>query len=330
MFNIGIVKKGQLTPGNLVGFLNSRKFIAIDLYNCLDDLPQAQIDEIQERMLRRFRLQNGVLKCTQARRFDDFDQLSLPVITAAFSTEQPIRVHDIGASDGRASCGLFDHLNHLYGERLNFSASDYAPYLYVLRRMQSARRIVIDDQHQVLQIIMPPFVFIVFRAKSIKFAPLYDLVRIIVSSLYARPLVEDYRAGHPAVERTRLELVCRECRAYISERNNFHFDRYDVLSGPTECFDVIRAMNVLNFTYFSKTQLRRALQNIVESLSEGGLLITGSNTERGTIVDGGIYKKMKNHMEMVEISGSGSKVDALISDIVGCTDYGKTKWPIQC
>ncbi len=320
MFNLGIVKKEQLTPANLVGFFNSRKFIALDLYNCLDDLPQAQIDEIQERMLRRFRLQNGALKCTQARRFDDFDLLSVPVITTAFPTEQPIRVHDIGASDGRASCGLYDHLNRLYGERLRFSASDYAPYLYVLKRTQSRSRIIIDDQQNVLQIIMPPFVLIVFRAKSIKFAPLYDLVRFIATAIYVHPLLEEYRTGHPDIERTRLELLCRECRAYISKQNNFRFDSYDVLSGPTECFSVIRAMNVLNFTYFSETQLKSALKNIIESLNEGGLFITGSNLEPGTIVNGGIYKKVKNHMEIVEISGMGSKVDALISEIPDKSD----------
>ncbi len=103
MFKMGLFKKEQLTPANLAGFPNSHKFIALDLYNALDDLPWAEIDQIQERMLHWFRLQNGVLKRTHARRFVEFDRLSLSAIAANFSSGQNLRVHDIGASDGRFS-----------------------------------------------------------------------------------------------------------------------------------------------------------------------------------------------------------------------------------
>ena len=131
MFKFGIFKKEQLT---LNGFVNGRKFIALDLYNSLDDLPQSERDKIQERMLGRFSVQNGSYKYTHARRFDDFDKLSISAIGATFPAEQRIRVHDLGASDGRTSCDLYDHLNRVYGEHLDFLASDYAPYLYVLKK----------------------------------------------------------------------------------------------------------------------------------------------------------------------------------------------------
>jgi hypothetical protein len=313
MFKLGIFKKEQLTPDNLEGLRNSRKLIALDLYNSLGDLPPVEIDKIQERMLRWFRLQNGVLKFTHARRFDDFDRLSLSVIAANFSTGQDIRVHDIGASDGRSSCGLYDDLNCLYGERLDFLASDYAPYLYVLKRAQGTSRLIIDDRKHALQIITPPFVFSVVRPESIKLYPLNYLIQRLVTSFYVRPLLQDYKAGRPGIERTKLELLCQECRAHIGKQNNFRFDSYDVLSGPNGRFDIIRAMNVLNYSYFPEAQLRNAVENIIESLSEGGLLITGSNMEQGTTVNGGIYKKTKNRMERIEISGNGSKVDALIA-----------------
>ncbi len=320
MFKLGVFKKEQLTPDRLARILNSRTFIALDLYNSLDDLPPAEIDKIQERMLRWFRLRNGVQKRTYARRFDDFDRVSLPIIAANFPIRQDVRVHDIGASDGRSSCGLYEHLNHLFGERLHFLASDYASYLYVLKRAQGASRLIIDDQHDVLQIITPPFVFIVHHAESRRLDPLNYLIRLLVTAFYARPLLEGYKSGSPGIERTRLELLCRECRAYINQQNNFRFDSYDVLSGPTERFDVVRAMNVLNYDYFPEAQLRSAVQNVIQSLGEGGLFITGSNVEPGTMVDGGIYKKTKNRMERIEMSGKGSPVDALISEGSGSSD----------
>jgi hypothetical protein len=320
MFKLGIYKKEQLTPESLAIIFNSRTFIALDLYNSLDDLPEAEIDAVQERMLRWFRLRNGIQKRTYARRFDDFDRLSVSSIAANFPTRQDIRVHDIGASDGRTSCGLYEPLNRMYGERIHFLASDYAPYLYVLKRVQGASRLIIDDRLHVLQIVTPPFVFIVHHLESRRLDPLSYLLRLLVTALYARPLLEGYKAGRPSIERTRLELLCQECRACISQQNNFRFDSYDVLSGPTEPFDIIRAMNLLNHGYFSEAQLRNAVRNVIQSLSEGGLFIIGSNAEPGTMVDGGIYKKTKSRMERIAISGKGSQIDALISDVGAFTE----------
>jgi CheR methyltransferase, SAM binding domain len=316
MFKLGIFKNEQLTPDHLQGFVNSRKFIALDLYNSLDGLPPAEIDEIQERMLRWFRVHNGVLKCTYARRFDDFDRLSVSAISAYFPTSQIIRVHDIGVSDGRTSCDLYDHLNRLYGGRLDFLASDYAPFLYVLKRTHGRNRLIVDDQQHVLQIVTPPFVFIVVgRRERITPYPLNALIRHLVTVLYARPLLEHYKTGSPDIQRTRIEIFGRACRAYMSKQDNFRFDAYDVFSGSTERFDIIRAMNVLNYSYFSEPQLIQAAENIVHSLKEGGLFITGSNDEPGTVVNGGIYGETKGRLQRIDTSGKGSEIDALISAV---------------
>jgi hypothetical protein len=57
------------------------------------------------------------------------------------------------------------------------------------------------------------------------------------------------------------------------------------------------------------------VKNVVQSLREGGLFITGSNAGAGTVVNGAIYKKTQTGMARIEVSGSGSPVDELISDI---------------
>jgi hypothetical protein len=314
MFKLGIFKNEQLTPDHLEGFVNSRKFIALDLYNSLDGLPPAEIDKIQERMLRRFRVHNGVLKRTYARRFDDFDRVTVSAIAAQFPTSRIVRVHDIGVSDGRTSCDLYDHLNRLYGERLDFRASDYAPFLYVLKRTRGTNRLIVDDQQNVLQIVTPPFVFIElgWRERIMPY-PLNFLIRHLVRVLYARPLLERYKAGSPDIQRTKIELCGRSCRAYVSKQNNFRFDAYDVFSVSTERFDIIRAMNILNYSYFSEPQLIQAAQNIAHSLKEGGLFITGSNDEQGTVVNGGIYRETNGRLQRISTSGKGSEIDALIS-----------------
>lgn len=335
MFKLGLFKKEQLTPANLgshhemefkmrhlYGFFKSRKVIALDLYNSLDDLSPAESDRIQGRMLARFSLDNGTLKYTHSQRFADFDQLTLKRIRATFPAAP--RVHDIGASDGRTSCDLYDGLSTLYDGSVEFLASDYAPYLYILKIAESPKRLIVDAKDRLLQIITPPFVFNVVRPESVKLYPLNHLIRYFATIFYVQPLLKAYKAGMPDIERTQLALLYRKCRQYIAERENFSFDRYDVLSGPTERFDVIRAMNVLNYSYFPETQLKMAVKNIVLSLNEGGLLVTGSNVERGTTVNGAIYRKAGDRMERLDTSGKGSQVDALIATngINGLIDEG--------
>jgi hypothetical protein len=158
-------------------------------------------------------------------------------------------------------------------------------------------------------------VFIVVRPESIKLYPLNHAVRYFVTKFYAQPLLNAYKAGRPGIERTRLELLSRKCREYVAEKKTFEFDSYDVLSGPRGCFDVIRAMNVLNYSYFPEAQLKQAVENIRLSLNEGGLLVTGSNVEAGTVVNGGIYRKNGTRMELLAQSGDGSQVDALIRSV---------------
>ena len=162
------------------------------------------------------------------------------------------------------------------------------------------------------QIITPLFVFIVVRPESEMLYPLNHLIRYLAAVFYVRPLIKNHKSERPDIERTRLDLLCRKCREYVSEKKNFHFESYDMLKGPKGGFEIIRAMNVLNHSYFSREDLKKAIANIAASLNDGDLLITGSNVEAGTAVNGGVYKKLGNHLEVVEASGAGSQVDDFI------------------
>lgn len=315
LFKLGIVSREQLTTDHLEGLLNRHKSIALDLYNGLDGLPEDEVNKIQERALSWFRVQNGVLKNSRAHRFDTFDRLSFSVIAENYSSHQEVRVHDVGASDGRASCVLYDLLNHRFAERLHFMATDSTPCLSVLKQARGQSRVIVDDQQNVLQVIMPPFVLIVIRRPTSKRQYFLNPMIHLVMFFYARPVLRSYRSGSPKVQQTRLELLCPQCRSLIRQRQNFRFGAYDVLSGPTERFEVVRAMNVLNRSYFSEIQLTKALEHIFESLPESGLFITGSNDGQETVVNGGIYKKTGNRLEKIETSGAGSPLDALISNL---------------
>lgn len=315
MFKFGIHKKEQLTPKHLDGFFNRRKFIAIDLYNSLDEYSPADRDRIQERMLCKFSNQNGTFRYTHARRFEDFDTLALGFIRSTFAPDQAIRVHDVGASDGRTSCDFYGTLSAIYTAQLSFLASDYAPFYYVVRRKGDRRRVILDNGDNVLQIVTPPFVFNIVHPENKYLYPVNHVLRHVVNSFYVRSLLRAYKRGDPNIDRTRIDLLCSECRANCASKDNFRFISYDIFSPPTGRFDVIRAMNVLNLVYFSEANLKKAISNIISSLNEGGLLVTGSNLEAGSVVNGGIYKKSGCRLEKLASAGSGSQVDDLIQSL---------------
>jgi len=315
MFKFGIHKKEQLTPDHLEGFFRVRKFIALDLYTALDNHPPHDRDRIQERMLCRFSNKNGTFKYTHARRFDDFDTFAITSVRSAFPPDKEIRVHDMGSSDGRTSCDFYDTLSGIYGPRLKFVGSDYVTFLHVVRRKSSTRRVIVDEREDVVQIITPPFVFNVIYPENKLLYPLNHFIRYFVNRWYVRPLMRAYKAGDPSVERTRIDLLCYQCRVNCASKQNFRFISYDIFSRPTEHFDVIRAMNLLNLSYFSREDLMKAIANVIASLDEGGLFITGSNLEAGTSVDGAIYKKSGGRLEKLGVSGNGSQVDDLIKAI---------------
>ena len=87
-------------------------------------------------------------------------------------------------------------------------------------------------------------------------------------------------------------------------------------------------MNVLNLVYFSETNLKKAISNIIACLNEGGVLVTGSNLEAGSMVNGGIYKKSGRRLEKLATSGSGSQVDNLIKT-VNAEDLGSSRRPLE-
>lgn len=92
----------------------------------------------------------------------------------------------------------------------------------------------------------------------------------------------------------------------------FRLGQHDLLQPFKEQACIIRAMNVLNPSYFSETEFAQVIRNLYEGLRENGLLITGSNQEAGTIVNGGIYQKNGNGFSKILNSGEGAPIESLL------------------
>lgn len=281
------------------------KTVSITLYDKILSEPNA--DELAERILLLFADERGAYKRTYAKRFEEFDQCVLVHLKNAFTNDKPLLFQDVGVSDGRTALDFFEKMSPLF-PNLRYVASDYNPKVYVLERRKC--KITISHTAKVLEILWLPFVFNTIKRESYKFYPLNYLIRLFIQFLVVSPLLRDYKRGK--VQAKELMLFAPRVLELAKIDSRFILKQYNILEPYKEQVDVIRAMNILNPTYFSETEFVKVISNIHAGLKEGGFLITGSNEEAGTLVHGGIYQKVGNCFQKIEQSGKGSPVDKLI------------------
>ena len=281
MIQFGITTLCQLKTANLYSRMGSRRHIDISLYNQTDD------PKLQERVLLNFAGSSGVYRRTYAHRFDRFDEQILRSIVSQLSFD-PCLVLDVGASDGRSSLNLYHSLRGLNLGGFHFTASDPQPRVLIVKRGRLS--IAIDSSADVLQIVWPPFVL---GCCGDGYRPINALVRRALREPVRR-LLNAY-LSYECSART-VSLQCPECRAIMAEHNDFSFISFDMFEPSKRRYDVIRAMNVLNASYFTTTEIKIAVDNLRSMLNEGGLLVTGRNTGPGSPVSGSIYQKVGGMM----------------------------------
>lgn len=319
MMKFGFYKKEQLTPEKLNGFFGKRQFIALDIYNQLNFFSPDEVSVLQERMLGRLSVANGTFKYTFFNRFEDFDALCIDRISKNFPIDvtKSISVHDVGVSDGRTAADFFVKLRGLYGDNIDFTASDFSPFFKVVKTKKSEWRLILDHQDTLIQIVAPPFVFNMVQPESAWVYPLNFLWRTVLEFFYAKPLIRRLRAQDKTIDISEFPVICSACQKW-QETEQFHFIQYDVMSCSAEQYDVVRVMNLLNVKYFSSDELKLALSNILDSLNVGGVLIVGSNWESGTVVNGAIYRKTQSGLEKLTQTGYGFFAEHLMSGFSSC------------
>ncbi len=91
-----------------------------------------------------------------------------------------------------------------------------------------------------------------------------------------------------------------------------HELEYDVLNTRTERkFTFIRAMNILNRVYFTQEEMLRALENILYTLKDEGILLAGRTSKNINHVT--FYRKVNSRLVILETINMGSDTDDLVS-----------------
>ncbi|MDA9389356.1 hypothetical protein WN73_01175 [Bradyrhizobium sp. CCBAU 45394] len=314
MLKHGICTLEQLDRSELGRFAETRRFFHrlcdIALYEALARRGGSGDEALQAAVLNLFPITNGAYKRTSRERFGTFDREVLSILARLFSSNAPLSVHDVAVSDGRTACDFYRVLSAHFSE-LEFLASDLCLRVTRLSFPKVRLSVVVDENDVPLQLVRPPFVLNLARTESWLY-PVNHLLRMFWRPR-AMAALEAARAGDGAVIRDHILLLCSEARKYLDSRANFHIKNYDIFSPPAGRYHVVRAMNVLNPSYFSPAQLTHAISNLRDSLHEGGVLVIGSNGEAGSTVHGGAYQRRDNQLVEIWSCGGGPPISSMLS-----------------
>ncbi|HTX86738.1 MAG TPA: class I SAM-dependent methyltransferase [Candidatus Nanoarchaeia archaeon] len=315
MYQSGIYNISQLSADlKTIPFI-ATKPVAIDLYAQTRQLNPEQRQAAEERILN-FAFSDGSYKKTHSRRFDDFDDQVIAYLQKNLDRGKKYKFHDLAVSDGRTSRDFYLQLEKIF-PALDYYASDKNMFVDIFPdRKNKIRRIAKDEKGKILQIILPPFVLNIYSPKralrfKIKKAILYPINLILAKLLLWPPALELFIKIDPA-EKRRIALISGEARELAATKNNFHLQSFDLFQKSPDKFDLIRAMNVLNISYFTPAEVKKIAANIFASLAEGGLFIVGSNLSAGTPVNGDLLLKKNGQWQSVLKFGRGTNFREII------------------
>lgn len=303
MIKTGIYKL-DLFKKDTIFFRKKLKNASITLYDQVFNEPQA--DELAEYILLRFADERGAYKRTYQKRFEEFDSQVISVLHKIF-TLPTVSFHDVGVSDGRTALDFFEKII-LSFTGIQYLASDYNPSVFVLEK--GKLKVTLSHKGKLLEILFPPFVFNKIKRDSFRYYPLNHLIRLLVEKIFVNKLVRQYQQGQ--IQAKELFLFAPRVLKKAQNDKRFKLGQHDLLQPFKQSVDIIRAMNILNPSYFSEIEFGDVIRNIYAGLKEGGILITGSNQEAGTLVHGGVYQKCGKVFKKLFISGSGSPIESLI------------------
>jgi len=307
MIKTGLYKLQHLKKSDKTPFLKKMKNISITLYGQI--LNQSDSDDLAERILLLFSDERGAYKRTYQKRFEVFDAQSINILKKIFTKSEPLSFHDVSVSDGRTALDFFGKITTEF-PHIHYLASDYNPFIYVLEK--GKMKVTLSHTGKVLEIVFPPFVFNAMKRDSFRCYPLNHLIHFFVKHFFVSPLVKKYHEG--IIKAKELLIFSPKVLHLASKDDRFHLGQHDLFKPFEKPVQIIRAMNILNSSYFSEQEFLIIINHLYQGIEDGGVLITGSNQEADSLVQGGLYQKRGHIFEKLFQSGNGSPVDALILD----------------
>jgi hypothetical protein len=305
MIKTGLYKLQHLKKRDKTLFRRAPKNVSITLYDQILNQPGA--DEFAERILLLFSDERGAYKRTYHKRFEAFDRQSIEILKEIFINSEHLSFHDVSISDGRTAVDFFEKIAVEF-PHIHYFASDYNPSVYVLEK--GTMKVTLSHTGKILEIVFPPFVFNTIKPDRFLCYPLNHFIRLFVKYCLVLPLIKKYQQD--IIKAKVLLLFSPKALELASRDDRFQLGQHDLLEPFKKPVHIIRAMNILNPSYFSKNEFSIVINRLYQGIEDGGLLMTGSNQEADSLVHGGLYQKNGHTFKKLLQSGNGSPVEHLI------------------
>jgi hypothetical protein len=212
-----------------------------------------------------------------------------------------IRLLDVGSSTGATSFDLFESLRRAFDRRVHVDILELYGYLQRLTYGPLVEYRVLGD------------VPILARVGALG-------LRLSIPD-GARPLTRELVDAYLSLDDLR-DHLSPSGRISLFDPRVEESDDFTVHEGSCLArrdafvarFDVIRASNILNLSYFSRDQLRGAIGYLGEYLTDGGCLVISRNLMEvdDGIEQGTIWRKAGPTLRKLDDFGGGSEVESLI------------------
>ncbi len=298
MLTLGIHTKEQyLKLGAQRRFSGAR--VAYNLLRTGDD-PSPEEVRVFEDICVTLRTSNGTFRTTFRNRFDDVNRVAEACIRSAFPNGGRLRVQDRAVSSGLTSFEWAQGLFTVYPEA-DFEASDR---LLELQELTSpgGEAFIREPGGPPLQYIGPPFVVSLDAPESWR----NPFLRWVASRARQR-----FAKLPPDCPVRPISCIHPEAVRFSKTHPGFYFRVRSVFDRTPGACDVLRTMNILNLSYFSRAQLSEAAAAVFDSLAPGGIWIVGRTTEDDFTNHATIFRRSDSGWTVLERVGSGSEIEDL-------------------
>lgn len=321
MISIGVYKAQHLHDLRVDSYLGRRRNFAIDL---LEEIDLCGNEEIKRAYIESLADGTNIAKLTYSDRFPAFDRALANHVSRLYLA-RPVRVLDAAVSDGSTSLDLFNLLCTTVGPELFLTATDRdGRYLVLRQKSRPDRRVVVSHYGEIVQVVWPPFVF-GGRSNERAFPfPINWFVRPSAMR-FAKDMIDRWAQQDSEVEEIEIYFLSREFRNLLSSDPRVNFLIWDIMTPWTqEKTHCVRAMNILNPSYFHIEQIRRIVENLMAAVIEGGIVALGSNGTAGSEVDGAIYQRDGEQLVELAAFGNGFRCREAIGDRVKSAHQSST------
>ncbi len=215
-----------------------------------------QDQDIEYLFFSRLRLSNGVFKTTARRRLDDVNERILKQLPR----DQTLRVMDVAVSSGISTLEWAQAL-----KQANFVFEMTAGDLTIAAKVTSLGRVfqvLVDSHGDPLQIDILGIAFPNASGSRVRNA-CFEIGKCLVRGMFCLPLkTRPLWLVTPALTQSCNSITLVEDDILIDQQPEFQ-----------RRFDVLRAANILNRSYFDIDTLQRMTQNLKQRLVVGGLLV---------------------------------------------------------